>query len=124
MDNSKAVLLILALFFSARSVSAYDVGDRVPLFVNKVGPLNNPRYHFVTVTHKMSRFSLLSKNIFHLAFAHGMFVIQEFEFGLSNIRALTMRLTLLVCKKGKKKRKGNEDPLSFYTYTRHDFTKC
>lgn len=37
---------VLFLFFATLGFSfghRYNVGDHVPLFVNKVGPLNNPR---------------------------------------------------------------------------------
>lgn len=45
-------VLFAALSFTDSSAAAspsehrYNVRDRVPLFVNKVGPLNNPRYPF------------------------------------------------------------------------------
>lgn len=57
------ISLILLLLTNLRSISSsldnhrYNVGDHVPLFVNKVGPLNNPRY-----PRKPRIFSKMKKN--------------------------------------------------------------
>lgn len=38
------LLLMVALSLASPNDHRYNIGDEVPLFVNKVGPLNNPRY--------------------------------------------------------------------------------
>lgn len=54
LQMSLPLVLLTILTFSAPSATAsasdrsYNVGDHVPLFVNKVGPLNNPRYILLT----------------------------------------------------------------------------
>lgn len=50
-EMSLVLVFLTILTFSAPSATSsasdhsYNVGDNVPLFVNKIGPLNNPRYH-------------------------------------------------------------------------------
>ena len=62
-----SIILAFSFGFSASSPSnhRYNAGDHVPLFVNKVGPLHNPRYFSVSaqIFHSNAKvliFSLLS----------------------------------------------------------------